>query len=673
MTVPVRLASRFARALVPLLVVPALHAATPCRAEPPATLGSPAHQGRGRIRSDLDLFPADPLSTIARRWPTRTAAWVHRAPWRRAHRLGAAHRSDLGPEPVDDSSRCSASSTTFWDTDRSGLRVLPGTRRGLGGVAISARAEIEAGVSRGRFAAIMNHLALALRESHTDRLGSGRELLGAQSRRAAVRRGRLGRQRHFGAGLTPLPDDSLLVYKTVPNHPLGLVPGDIVLGYDGVPWKQLYPELLAAQLPLTGWWWGSSESSWTHSMLMSAGLNWHLFDTIDVVKHATGRDRPPVRRPAGQHSPSSLDCTEQLPIPGVPMPDYLGSDDPVSWGIVRAPRSATSTCAPGPADAGIQFYAAVDSLLTQYQTTGLIFDFRTNYGGNMFLSYPALSLLFGGDDVHHRVRERCNGTDHLAMCPSPNGPPSAYVIHGTAAADYDRPIAVLVGPGALSSGDQVANLFSFHPQARFFGKSTSTAFNAPVRCALPISGWSSRYAVFDAYRVTDPTNYLTHDEFPVDEPVWLTPDDVARGKDTVVEAALHWILNEPPVCDAVHATIDGPPDHELATVTIEGVSDPDGDPLTIIATAITQDEPVNGRGDGNTCPDATLLNGVARVRRERAGNGNGRVYVVSFTASDGHGGECQGTVPVCVPHDRGRNRTNCQDDGQLYDALAACN
>jgi hypothetical protein len=36
----------------------------------------------------------------------------------------------------------------------------------------------------------------------------------------------------------------------------------------------------------------------------------------------------------------------------------------------------------------------------------------------------------------------------------------------------------------------------------------------------------------------------------VDEAVWLTPDDVAIGKDTVVEAALHFILNSVrPVAD----------------------------------------------------------------------------------------------------------------------------
>jgi hypothetical protein len=77
--------------------------------------------------------------------------------------------------------------------------------------------------------------------------------------------------------------------------------------------------LLAAELPLTGWWWGSSPSSWAHSMLMSAGLNWHLFDTIDVVRHATGDTVHLSVAPLTVLNiyPIALDCTEQLPVGGV--------------------------------------------------------------------------------------------------------------------------------------------------------------------------------------------------------------------------------------------------------------------------------------------------------------------------------------------------------------------
>jgi hypothetical protein len=56
---------------------------------------------------------------------------------------------------------------------------------------------------------------------------------------------------------------------------------------------------------------------------------------------------------------------------------------------------------------------------------------------------------------------------------------------------------------------------------------------------------------------------------------------------------------------------------------------------------------------------------MAQVRAERAGNGNGRVYVIMFTASDGHGGSCQGMLRVNVPHDRNHDAI---DDGQSVDS-----
>ena len=50
------------------------------------------------------------------------------------------------------------------------------------------------------------------------------------------------------------------------------------------------------------------------------------------------------------------------------------------------------------------------------------------------------------------------------------------------------------------------------------------------------------------------------------------------------------------------------------------------------------------------------------------GNANGRIYAVSFTATDPDGYQCSGVVDVCVPHDQGVG-PNCVDDGQNYDAL----
>ena len=94
---------------------------------------------------------------------------------------------------------------------------------------------------------------------------------------------------NFGAGLTPLEDSSLLVYKVVPNHPLGLAPGDIILGYQGILWHQLVRELLQGGVPHSLWI-GGAPSAFNRTLLWAAGESWHLFDTIDVVKYSTWSD-----------------------------------------------------------------------------------------------------------------------------------------------------------------------------------------------------------------------------------------------------------------------------------------------------------------------------------------------------------------------------------------------
>lgn len=63
---------------------------------------------------------------------------------------------------------------------------------------------------------------------------------------------------------------------------------------------------------------------------------------------------------------------------------------------------------------------------------------------------------------------------------------------------------------------------------------------------------------------------------------------------------------------------------------------------------------------------------TASVRAERAGSksvpGNGRIYHIAFTASDGLGGSCSGTVLVSVPHDQ--RGAAAVDDGPLFDSTA---
>ena len=129
--------------------------------------------------------------------------------------------------------------------------------------------------------------------------------------------------------------------------------------------------------------------------------------------------------------------------------------------------------------------------------------------------------------------------------------------------------------------------------------------------------------------------------------------------------------NHPPECGATPIEL-WPPNHKFVTVSIAGVTDPDGDSLTTNIVGISQDEPLSGHGDGNTCPDGKGVGtSSASVRAERSGTGDGRVYHVLFTASDGKGGQCTGSVRICVPHDQ-RPGHVCGEDALVIDSTGPC-
>ncbi|MBP6016607.1 MAG: M4 family metallopeptidase [Candidatus Promineofilum sp.] len=126
--------------------------------------------------------------------------------------------------------------------------------------------------------------------------------------------------------------------------------------------------------------------------------------------------------------------------------------------------------------------------------------------------------------------------------------------------------------------------------------------------------------------------------------------------------------NQPPVCSGTVASTSRlwPANHKFISIDVLGVTDAEGDPVTITIDSIRQDEAVDANGSGNTAPDGQGVGtSTAQVRAERVGNGNGRVYYISFTAEDLYGGACSGQVQVGVP--KNSNGT-AVGDGPNYDS-----
>ncbi len=125
-------------------------------------------------------------------------------------------------------------------------------------------------------------------------------------------------------------------------------------------------------------------------------------------------------------------------------------------------------------------------------------------------------------------------------------------------------------------------------------------------------------------------------------------------------------VNDAPVCTASRAVPDRllwPPNHRWEAIAIQGVTDVEGDALTIGPRASARTK-ISLETDPAT--RARRHPAALQVRVERSGQGDGRVYHITYEATDGHGGACTATVTVCVPHDK--SGAPCVVGGPLVDS-----
>ena len=408
------------------------------------------------------------------------------------------------------------------------------------------RDTVDLGVSRGRFQGIMDHLVKSLHDGHVYMCDNG--IASTQLKPgiplffpAAITYPSYSWDfgKHFGAALAPLPDSTVFVYSAVSNHPLGLVPGDIILGYDGRLWKDLYKDLLEIQFPIPHFYVSAgAERAATHQWLQAAGMNWHLFNTIDIVKYATG-DTVHLHTDLLSTPMPGFRVTEQMPIDGVPFPE--GGQDLVSWGYINGTKigyiylwgwtySSTDK----------DFLDAVNALMPDSNSDALIIDVRFNEGSMGGSPERGFQRLFNKDMEPFLWLTRANSADHLTM---KDAGINWFAISNTDKQLYDRPIAVLCGPAAISGGDMTVQCLRNHPMVRTFGLPTNGAFGEYTTISGIPNEWNTGISEFVCYMPPDINNDLNHKSVPVDEEVWFTRDGVAKGEDDVVKRAIEWVEN----------------------------------------------------------------------------------------------------------------------------------
>ena len=110
----------------------------------------------------------------------------------------------------------------------------------------------------------------------------------------------------------------------------------------------------------------------------------------------------------------------------------------------------------------------------------------------------------------------------------------------------------------------------------------------------------------------------------------------------------------PPEIDVtVDSTQLWPPNHKLVPIQANVIATDNCPGVSYVLTSVASNEPENGIADGNTAPDITDVDvGTTdlefSLRSERAGNGNGRVYTVTYTAQDGSNNEAEDEAAVKV-------------------------
>jgi hypothetical protein len=179
-----------------------------------------------------------------------------------------------------------------------------------------------------------------------------------------------------------------------------------------------------------------------------------------------------------------------------------------------------------------------------------------------------------------------------------------------------------------------------------------------AECTGP-NGQAVTLGTATASDVCDPSPEITNDapqlfKLGTIDVHWTATDD-SGNTGTATQQVKIQDTTPPDLHIVLSPTVLWPPDHKLvpitATITVTDICDPNP---TVKLISITSNEPDNGLGDGDTAGDIQGADfgkddRTFMLRAERSGNGNGRIYTVTYQATDASGNTTTKTATVIVP------------------------
>jgi hypothetical protein len=253
-------------------------------------------------------------------------------------------------------------------------------------------------------------------------------------------------------------------------------------------------------------------------------------------------------------------------------------------------------------------------------------------GGGTGVSYAPAPNFFGADSFTYTIGDGNGGTDTATVTVNVASVNDAPVASPDAYDTNSNTPLVVPAPGVLANDTDVdgdalaAQLVSGPTHAASFALNPNGSFN-----------------------YTPTLNFAGADSF-----TYRANDGTVNSNTVTVTITVHDTV-PPNLTSSVATASLWPPNHDLVNVGLSvAVSDNSGDPVTTQVFVFSDEDDVTG-GGGEMSPDAkNIAPGTLRLRSERDGGSDGRVYLIVVVATDSSNNVSRNCLTVVVPHSQSK-------------------